>query len=532
MKRTTKNILMILILLLSISGLIFSIITVKKELDNKPNISENMPKEMETNENVPLDMNGKPNENIPSINEKSIDLIDYLVFGVFSLNISLSLLYLIFSKFNKLDAADSLNNKLLFLLFTLVITGSLIFLSYYITNTQKDNKIINNTSKIEYNGKTTITESKNIDNEEFNSNSENQNAILVTGENEVHINNSTVSKTGDSNSGDNTSFYGINSAVLAKDKAKLYIDNMTVTTDANGANGVFSYGDSTVTITNSRITTSKDNSGGIMTTGGGTTNATNLEINTSGKSSAAIRSDRGGGLVNVNLGTYKTTGIGSPAIYSTANINVTNATLISEASEGIIIEGANSVNLNNVTLTDTNNKLNGQSTTYKNIFLYQSMSGDASEGIALFKATSSNITTNQGDTFYVTNTEAKIELSNNTFVNNDENGNFLRIQKDSWGKTNNNGGIVTMNLNSQNVIGNIVVDSISTLDLTLTDSTLETIINNQNEAKSITLKLDKTSKIKLLGNSYITSLTNEDEKNTNIDLNGFKLYINGIEFKN
>lgn len=163
----------------------------------------------------------------------------------------------------------------------------------------------------------------------------------------------------------------------------------------NGANGVFSYGGSattnnsindgtTINISNSKITTSKDNSGGIMAIGGGIINASNLEINTSGTSSAAIRSDRGGGTINVDGGSYTTNGIGSPSIYSTANITVSNAKLISNLSEGIVIEGKNSVTINNCNLEDSNTKLNGKSTTYKNIFLYQSMSGDASLGSAEF----------------------------------------------------------------------------------------------------------------------------------------------------
>ena len=158
-----------------------------------------------------------------------------------------------------------------------------------------------------------------------------------------------------------------------------------------------------------------------------TTNAKNLTIETSGTSSAAIRTDRGGGTVTVDGGTYKTTGKGSPSIYSTANITVKNADLISTASEGVVIEGKNSVTLENVSLKDTNNTLNGQSTTYKNIFLYQSMSGDAATGEASFIAKNSKITTNKGDTIYVTNTTASITLENNTIINNDNTGNFLRI---------------------------------------------------------------------------------------------------------
>lgn len=260
-------------------------------------------------------------------------------------------------------------------------------------------------------------------------------------------------------------------------------------------------------------------------------NANNLTITTAGISSAAIRSDRGGGTVIVNEGTYKTTGKGSPAIYSTADITVKNATLISTASEGAIIEGKNSITLENVELADTNNELNGQSTTYKNIFLYQSMSGDAASGEAIFTSKNSTITTNKGDSFYVTNTTATINLENNKIINNDSTDNFLRIQKDSWGNTGSNGGVVTLNLTNQEVSGNIVVDEISKLTMNMTNSsTFKGILNSSNEGE-VSLTLDKTSSITLTGNTYIKSLTNSDSTNSNINLNGYKLYVDGIELK-
>lgn len=133
----------------------------------------------------------------------------------------------------------------------------------------------------------------------------------------------------------------------------------------------------------------------------------------------------------------------------------------------------------------------------------------------------------RGDTLYVTNTTAEINLENNTIINNDTNGNFLRIQKDSWGNTGSNGGTVTLNMTNQKASGNIAVDSISTLTINMTNNSYyEGMINNENTAKSITLKLDKTSKIKLTGDTYITSLDNADTTNSNIDFNGYKLYVN------
>lgn len=397
-------------------------------------------------------------------------------------------------------------------------------------NESKNNNS-NKSSSISYKGVEEITQDKKIDSGNFISTTSDENALLISSDIDVDIENISVSKAGDSDGGDNTSFYGINSGIIAKDGAELTLKNITVTTNAIGANGIFSYGGSattnnsksdgtTITISDSKITTTSDNSGGIM-------NANNLEVTTSGTSSAAIRSDRGGGTVTVNKGTYKTTGVGSPSIYSTADITVNDAELISTKSEGIVIEGANSVVLNNSTLTDTNNTLNGKSTTYKNIFLYQSMSGDAMYGTSSFTSTNSKIITNKGDTFYVTNTSATITLENNEIINNDLTGNFLRIQKDSWGNSGSNGGNVTLSLKNQEVVGSIVVDSISTLDMNLASSYYEGAINNSNTAKKISLTISKDSKIKLTGDTYVSSLTNE-ETNINIDFNGYKLYVNNV----
>ena len=186
-----------------------------------------------------------------------------------------------------------------------------------------------------------------------------------------------------------------------------------------------------------------------MVTGGGILKATNLTVNTSGTSSAAIRSDKGGGNLSVDGGTYTTTGQGSPTIYSTANVKVENANLTATASEGIVIEGKNSVTIDNCNLTDSNTKLNGKSTTYKNIFIYQSMSGDSDVGNSEFSANNSTITTNNGDSFYVTNQKAIINLKNNKIINTDTNGNFLKIQKDSWGTDGSNGGDVTLVMENQ-----------------------------------------------------------------------------------
>ena len=472
----------------------------------------------------------------------------YLIFTIESLITSSLIIYLIMSNLNKKSFKETFENKdkvLITILSVVILTSGLTYLStilcnnYFLTNNNNNNFNPGNNSNITYSSNNKITEDTTITSGTYTSSTKDENTLLVDSST-VSLSDITVNKTGDSDGGDNTSFYGTNSAILAINGATLNIDNITVNTAATGANGVFSYGGSattnnsssdgtTINISNSTITTTKDNSGGIMTTGGGTMNATNLNITTSGTSSAAIRTDRGGGTVVVDGGTYKTTGKGSPTIYSTANIKVSNAKLISTSSEGIVIEGKNSVEINNCNLTDTNNELNGKSTTYKNIFMYQSMSGDAAEGTSTFTANSSVITTNKGDTFYITNTTATINLTNNTITNNDTEGSFLRAQSDSWGNTGSNGATVYMNTDNQKMTGNIIIDNISTLSMNMkNNSSYEGTINNSNTAKSITITLDKTSTIKLTGDSYITSLVNSDSTNSNIDFNGYKLYVNNV----
>ena len=506
---------------------------------------------------MPNDMQGgnppeMPNGNSTGVEVKStLSTTYYVAFALESIVLSSSIMYLILSKGNQKTFKETFEDKdkiIICALAVVLMTTASTFACGQITTSinkndstqeQMQEPFTNEQSNIEYSSSNEIKEDKEITTGSYESSKSDENALSIDGDIDVTLSDITVTKTGDSDSGDATSFYGTNSAIIAKNGANLEIKNATITTDANGANGVFSYGGSattnnsssdgtTITISDSKIRTKQNNSGGIMTTGGGTTIAKNLTIETDGISSAAIRSDRGGGTVTVDGGTYKTNGQGSPAIYSTADITVSNATLEATTSEGVVIEGKNSVTLNNTKVTATNTKLNGKSNTYKTIFIYQSMSGDASVGAATFTATDSTITNNKGDIFYITNTKATINLTNTKLVNKDSDGNFLKIAAGPWGSEGKNGGEVTLNADSETIKGNILVDNISTLTFNLTNSSYTGTINGENTAKSITLKLDKSSKIKLTGDTYVTSLEDEDTKYNNIDFNGYKLYVNGV----
>ena len=339
----------------------------------------------------------------------------------------------------------------------------------------------------------------------------------------------TVSKTGDSE-GDEADFYGENAAIFATNGAHLTLSEMNITTNGTHANAVFSYGDGTVVdISDSNIETSGDCSGGIMTTGGGTMNADNLTIHTTGRSSAAIRSDRGGGVVTVNGGNYTTDGMGSPAIYSTADITVNDAALTSNTSQGVVVEGKNSVTLNNVVLNADNNKHNSDKSDYfQAVMIYQSMSGDADTGLSKFSATGGSISNANGDVFFVNNTATDINLSEVNITNNGG-GVFLRAAAAGWGNEGSNGGKVNLTATKQNINGDMIVDDVSALNLYLKEgSTFTGAINPDGTAGDVYVELSGGAKWILTADSNIKSLTCDTDS---IDLNGYTLTVDGKSYE-
>lgn len=381
----------------------------------------------------------------------------------------------------------------------------------------------------------TIDTDSTISDKEYSSTSDNDNALRLE-KATIFLTNVKVEKLlGDSSNTENGDFYGVNAGVLVTNAASATIKNSIVKTSVKNGNGIFSYGKgTTVTIIDTTITTTGNSSGGIQTTGGATTIATNLNVTTSGNSSASIRSDRGGGTVTVDGGTYITNGYNSPAVYSTANISIKNALLKANNSEALVIEGENLIHLENSQVFGNMSDTLGSSSKINvhNIMLYQSMSGDASVGTAKLEVIGGSITSNNGDMIYVTNTVSTILLKNVELINNDEEGYFLRIAgndaSNGWGKAGENGGSVTLTLDSQIVDGNISVDTISTLDLTLTNNSTFTgsinIVENQagtEVSDNAMVVIEEGSVWNLTGNSTITSLTN----NGKINFNGYTITL-------
>ena len=394
-----------------------------------------------------------------------------------------------------------------------------------------------------YDAVLSYTSDDTLTNENIVSGGTDENAVLVDGGASVALKNVAISRESeDSTGGDSSSFYGVGAAVLVTD-GTAYVSDSDISTDSKGGAGVFAYGDGTAYVADTTIETAESTSGGIHAAGGGTLYAWDVTATTQGESSAAIRSDRGGGTMVVDGGTYTSNGSGSPAIYSTADITVNNATLTATGSEAICIEGQNTIRLYDCDLTGNMADLEQNGLTW-NVILYQSMSGDSEVGNSTFSMSGGSLTANNGGMFYTTNTQSTFILEDVDITYAPDSEFFLQVTGNSnqrgWGSAGSNGANCTFTAIDQDMEGNIIWDSISTLDFYMTDgSTLKgAVINDESNAGNggdgyAALYIDSSSKWIVTGNSYVNKLYNEgtivDENGKTVSVVGSDgtVYING-----
>lgn len=307
---------------------------------------------------------------------------------------------------------------------------------------------------------------------EFNSIAADESAILVSSGHAVIRDASVTRESSDSVGGDTASFYGVGAAVLITGGSAEIADSV-IDSDAPGGAGVFAFENGSAVVNNCAITTRGDCSGGIHVAGGGAVTANDCAVTTFGNSSAAIRSDRGGGNILVNGGSYTSNGSGSPAVYVTADITVNAATLSANASEALCLEGFNTVRLNDCVLSGNMSDLDQNDNTWT-VILYQSMSGDAEEGLGVFEMNGGTLNSENGGLFYTTNTQSVFTLKNVTVCQSADCEYFLRCTGNTnargWGAPNANGADCVFTAIEQRVDGNIIVDSISNLTVYLTDN--------------------------------------------------------------
>ena len=369
---------------------------------------------------------------------------------------------------------------------------------------------------------------ENLSSKTLESTSKDQSVIYIT-KSGISIKNSILKKTsGDSSNTENSEFYGVNAAVLVQG-GEATITGGSINTSAKGANALCATNKGKVTISGTKITSTGSGSArGLHSTYGGTIIGSNLEISTTGGSCATLATDRGEGKVTCTECSLSTAGAGSPIIYSTGDISINKSKGTATGAQMVVVEGKNTASVLDNSELKCNGIGNRNNVDKCGIFLYQSMSGDAESGTSTFNCQNSKLEIlssssvySSAPMFFITNTQSVINIENCNFSYGSKI--FLSVQGTTqWGNSGSNGGKVTLNLKNQNIEGDFIVDSISSININLVNSQIKGTFNSGNTSSKFAINLDKDSSITLTGNSFYTSITNEDNTGKNIDSGTFQ----------
>ena len=498
---------------------------------NSNGTQQGMPGQNEQNSNQPSQMNQNTSSNL------SLSALQIVIISVSVLVFMFAVTYLIMSKFGSKTLAETFYGAKPTAIYAVVnVVGTILLVCALVLSSNallfNNASSSNNTSQITTEGVVDVSDSQELSNKTLSTTSSDESAIVVNDGGSLNATGLTISKSGDSSNTENSEFYGLNAAVLVQKGSEATIKDTTIETNATGANAIFSTGENAIiNVSNTKITTTEDSSRGLDATYGGTINANIVTITTSGQHCAAVATDRGEGTVTVKNSTLNTNGKGSPCVYSTGTISVSDSKGTATDSSCAVIEGKNSITLNNTKLTSYGVGRVDDGIDNCGVMIYQSMSGDASEGTGTFSATDSTLTISKkskvyetSPMFFITNTDAVINLEN-TKLNYGSNQLVTVSGNDGeWGSQGSNGGNLTFNATNQILNGNISVDNISTASFILKSSTLTSTINSENNAKEVNLSLYSSSKWVVTVDSYVTTLTLENNDLSLIEDNGYTIY--------
>ena len=124
--------------------------------------------------------------------------------------------------------------------------------------------------------------------------------------------------------------------------------------------------------------------------------------------------------------------------------------------------------------------------------------------------------------FHVTNTACVINLDNTELSFGS--GTFLEVSsQNQWGNTGSNGGAAELNTDNEKIEGNIIVDSISSLNWIMKNTEFKGAINSTGNT---TINVADGSTWTLTGDSTVSSLT----VSGNIEYGDYSITVNGQKY--
>ena len=358
-------------------------------------------------------------------------------------------------------------------------------------------------------------ETQTLNGDVFQSSSNNENALLVSEEGQLTLQNASIHKSGTITQSEAENSYGQNAALAVIGGSHASLTNTTITSSSPESNGVVVAGEnSSIQATDLAITTIGDNSNGMDTTYNGQLEASNVNITTTGAYSAPVSVSQNHSKIHITGGKLSASHAVSPCLFSAGNLTVDSVTGSSQ-NNAASIEGGS------VTWLDSSFTSAGN----YGILLYET--SDSTAGSSSFSSENSRLTATATDSiFYATNTTAYIDLTN-TIIDSSSNLllNCSGNSNGNWGEEGDNGAIVKLNADTQTLQGNIQCDSISEVSINLkNNSRLTGAVNTANTGDLVSMQLDSSSQWNVTDTSYVHVLKNSNSNCSNTISNGNIIY--------
>ena len=317
--------------------------------------------------------------------------------------------------------------------------------------------------------------------------------------------------------------YGINAAILFVAGGGT-ISGGRIYTSGNGSNALVVTNHGNVGILNTIIeTTGESNARGIHASYEGIIDAQRITIKTKGYSSPAVSSEIAKTEITCLECILNTVGEASPLFYSKGAIKDTRSTGNATNSKAVVIEGKNYLSVKGSKLKCGANPISTSDAC--GILIHQIKSdefNDTEKSIfsseySTIEILSDSVYYSSAPMFYITNTNALIILEKSKFIYGSKK--FLIADAGEYGTPGKNGAQVLLKLWEQDIEGDIIVGSSSSLTIELLNSTIKGTINGDKKACKLTIILNSNSNITLTGNSYYTSISNNITDGSNL-ING------------
>ena len=279
----------------------------------------------------------------------------------------------------------------------------------------------------------------------------------------------TLTKSGDASSNESSDLFGLNAALLVTHGGHATLTDTKISTSGLGATGAYGYSKGTyINLTNGTIATTGNYAAAAEVSERAMMKVKNTTASTAGYGAPALKVSKNGGIILVEDSQFTTAGQNAHGVYTAGDVTLTNSTVNAQNTKAAVIKNNNTLTLENATLEG-----NETGSLPYNIVMYSDADAIGTMGTQQFEAKGSHLISHKGGMFYVTGTRGKITLENTT-LEQDKTQPILTIVGNNgtfgWGEPGSNGGHVEMILGNQTLEGNILVDSISDINLSIRDN--------------------------------------------------------------